>query len=71
MLCSEDDNQKNKPVSVGCRNIGIFCDCCTAFQSNSSERSAFLSTSGFLVNQVILTSPLGRAKAGGGPRIHR
>ena len=65
------DNQKSKPVSVGCTNIGIFWDCCTAFQSNSSERSAFLLTSGFLVNQPKLTSPLGRAKAGGGSRTLR
>ena len=65
------DNQKSKPVSVGCTNIGIFWDCCTAFQSNSSERSAFLLTSGFLVNQPILTSSLGRAKAGGGLRTLR
>ena len=61
------DNQKSKPVSVGCTNIGIFWDCCTAFQSNSTERSAFLLTSGFLVNQPKLTSSLGHAKAGGGP----
>ena len=62
------DNQKSNPVSVGCTNIGIFWDCCTAFQSNSSERSAFRLTSGFLVNQPILTPSVGRAKAGGGPR---
>ena len=73
-LCSEGssyDNQKSKPVSVGCTNIGIFWDCCTAFQSNSSEQSAFLLTSGFLVNQPILTSSVGRAEAGGGPRTLR
>ena len=34
----------------------------------TSERSAFLLTSGFLVNQPILTSSLGLDKAGGGPR---
>ena len=62
------DNQKSKHVSVGCTNIGIFWYCCTAFQSNSNEQSAFLLTSGFLVNQPILTLSLGRAKAGGGPR---
>ena len=50
------DDQKSKPVSVGCTNIGIIWYCCTAFQSNSSERSAFRLTSGFLVNQPILTS---------------
>ena len=73
-LCSEgssDDNQKSKPVSVGCTNIGIFWYCCTAFQSNSSERLAFLLTSGVLVNQPILTASLGRAKGGGGPRTLR
>ena len=73
-LCSEValyDNQKSKPVSVGCTNIGIFWDCCTAFQSYSSERSTFLLTSEFLVNQPILTLSVGRAKAGGGPRTLR
>ena len=41
------DNPKSKPVSVGCTSIGIFWYCCTAFQSNSSERSALLLTFGF------------------------
>ena len=63
------DNQKSNPVSVGCTNLGIFWDCCTAFQSNSSERSAPLLTSGFLVNQPILTPSAGRAKGGGGPSL--
>ena len=42
-----------------------------AFQSNSSEWSAFLLTSGFLVYQPILTLSLGRVKAGGGLRTLR
>ena len=43
------DNQKSNPVSVGCTNIGIIWDCSTAFQSNGSERSAFLLTSNLVL----------------------
>ena len=41
------------------------------FSPTVSERSAFLLTSRFVVNQPILTSSAGRAKAGGGPRTLR
>ena len=73
-LCSEGSSvsqSKEQPCKCWLHQYWHFLELLYSISVLSSEQSAFRYTFGFLVNQPILTTSVGCAKAGGGPRTLR